>query len=83
MHRFPARRLSLIQDGIALITTRRHRMFLGLCLALCSNLVIAPALYAATGSISRSHAYAMGLLGIVVVGLALYLGVVILKPERF
>ncbi len=52
--------------------------------ASCLNLAIAPAVYAAgEGHLSRSAAYALGLLGIVVVGLAIYLGLVIAKPERF
>ncbi|MGF1569679.1 MAG: K(+)-transporting ATPase subunit F [Nodosilinea sp.] len=62
---------------------RRHRLAPGLFLALCLNLAIAPALYAATGAISRGNAYALGLLSLVVVGLAIYLTVVIFQPERF
>lgn len=55
-----------------------------LLLGLLANAAIAPALYAATGSdIPRGTAYALGLLGLVVVGLATYLVAVILQPERF
>jgi K+-transporting ATPase KdpF subunit len=53
-------------------------------LGLLANAVIAPALYAATGSdITPGTAYALGLLGLVVVGLAIYLVVVIVQPEKF
>ena len=55
-----------------------------LFLLLCLNLLIAPAVDAATGpEITRKAAYALGLLGIVIVGLAIYLFAVILQPERF
>lgn len=62
---------------------RRSRIALGLFMALCLNLAIAPALYAATDSLNRGNAYALGLLGLVVIGLAAYLTTVILKPEKF
>ncbi len=53
-------------------------------LAAVLNLAIAPMVYAANaGNVSRGTAYALGLLGIVVVGLAIYLAIVILYPERF
>jgi K+-transporting ATPase KdpF subunit len=55
-----------------------------LLLGLLINAAIVPALYSATGSdIPRGTAYALGLLGLVVVGLAVYLTAVILQPERF
>ncbi|MBW4482275.1 MAG: potassium-transporting ATPase subunit F [Tildeniella torsiva UHER 1998/13D] len=55
-----------------------------LLLGLLANAAIAPALYATTGNdITRGTAYALGLLGIVVVGLAIYLALVIAQPERF
>jgi K+-transporting ATPase KdpF subunit len=48
------------------------------------NLVIAPAVFAATGDeITRKAAYALGILGIVTLGVAIYLFAVILQPERF
>ena len=57
---------------------------LKLFLALCLNLVIAPAVNAASGgTISRPQAYAIGLLGLVTLGLAIYLMMVMLQPERF
>lgn len=78
------RLLALTNDTVALLRQRRHRVALGLFLALGLNLAISPALYAATGeTLSRGTAYAIGLLGLVVLGLAVYLAAVILQPERF
>lgn len=55
-------------------------IFLGLCL----NLIIAPAVLAASnGNLDRVNAYAIGLLGLVTLALAVYLFAVILQPERF
>ncbi|HAG82843.1 MAG TPA: K(+)-transporting ATPase subunit F [Cyanobacteria bacterium UBA12227] len=55
-----------------------------LFLLLCLNLVIAPAVDAATGvDITRKAAYALGILGMVIAGLCVYLVVVIFQPERF
>jgi|GEM_PF-2946090 len=55
-----------------------------LLLLLCSNLILANAVQAATGdALSRSQSYALGLLGLVVVALAVYLFVVMFQPERF
>jgi K+-transporting ATPase KdpF subunit len=62
---------------------KRYRLPLGLFLALSLNGAIAPAIYAATNETTRGNAYAIGLLGLVVTGLAVYLTLVILKPERF
>ncbi len=53
-------------------------------LLLCLNLLIAPAVDAATGAeITRKAAYALGMLGMVIAGLSIYLFVVIFQPERF
>lgn len=71
-------------DLANLPANRRHRLYLGLFLALCLNLAMAPAVWATTnGTIARSTAYAIGLLGLVVIGLAGYLFFVIFQPERF
>jgi len=67
-----------------LFDLQRHRMAWGLFLGLCLNLAIAPTVLAMTdGGIERGTAYAIGLLGIVTLGLAVYLFAVILQPERF
>lgn len=55
-----------------------------LFLLLCFNLVIAPAVQAATDhELSRTQAYALGILGLVTVALSIYLFVVMFKPEQF
>jgi K+-transporting ATPase KdpF subunit len=55
-----------------------------LFLLLCLNLVIAPAVQAATGhELSRTQAYTLGILGLVTVALSVYLFVVMFQPERF
>jgi K+-transporting ATPase KdpF subunit len=63
---------------------KRNPLPIQLFLLLCLNLLIAPAVDAATGEeITRKAAYALGILGIVTLGLAMYLFVVIFQPERF
>ena len=63
---------------------RMRSVPLKLFLALCLNLVIAPTVLAASNNtISRSQAYAIGVLGLVTLGLAIYLMMVMLQPERF
>jgi K+-transporting ATPase KdpF subunit len=57
------------------------RIFLAAALL---NLAIAPSIHAASGgAVDRGTAYALGLLILVVFGLAIYLTVVIIQPERF
>ena len=63
---------------------RRNPFPIQVFLLMCLNLLIAPAVYAATGEdLTRKAAYALGLLGLVTLGLAIYLFAVILQPERF
>jgi K+-transporting ATPase KdpF subunit len=53
-------------------------------LAFGVNLIIAPAVLAATGGeLSRTQAYALGFLGLVTVAYSVYLLVVMFQPERF
>lgn len=62
----------------------RHPLPWQLFLLMVLNLVIAPAVAAATGpEISRKAAYALAALGLVVLGLIIYLFIVIFQPERF
>ncbi len=69
---------------LAEIEWRRQKMPLYAFLLLCLNLVIAPAVYAAaTGVLERRQAYALGLLGLLTLGLIVYLFVVVFQPERF
>ncbi|MCU0569743.1 MAG: potassium-transporting ATPase subunit F [Oculatellaceae cyanobacterium Prado106] len=61
---------------------RTHSLVL--FLALCSNLAVAPVVYAATGSIlSRSQAWSLGLLGLATIAISIYLFFVMFVPEKF
>jgi K+-transporting ATPase KdpF subunit len=63
---------------------QRNPLPIQIFLLLCLNLLLAPAVDAATGAeVTRKAAYALGLLGMVIVGLSVYLFVVIFQPERF
>ena len=63
---------------------RRQKLPLYLFLGLCFNLILAPAVFAATGGdLSRTQAYWLGALGLVTVALAVYLFFVMFVPERF
>ncbi|MDP8963825.1 MAG: K(+)-transporting ATPase subunit F [Cyanobacteriota bacterium] len=63
---------------------KRNPLPIQIFLLLCLNLLIAPAVDAATGAdITRKAAYALGILGMVIAGLSIYLFVVIFQPERF
>jgi K+-transporting ATPase KdpF subunit len=66
------------------IQFHRQKMSRYLFYLLCLNLILAPAVQAATGNeVSRSQAYALGILGLVTVALSTYLFVVMFQPERF
>ncbi|AFY32018.1 K(+)-transporting ATPase subunit F [Calothrix sp. PCC 7507] len=63
---------------------RRQKLPLYLFLAMCFNLVVAPVVYAATDEqLSRSQSWALGILGLVTLGLAIYLFFVMFVPEKF
>ncbi|MBN3939483.1 MAG: potassium-transporting ATPase subunit F [Nostoc sp.] len=63
---------------------RRQKLPLYLFLAMCFNLVVAPLVYAATGEqLSRSQSWGLGLLGMVTLGLSIYLFFVMFVPEKF
>ncbi len=73
-------------DGVELLQEqwKRNPLPIGIFLMMCLNLVIAPAVYAsAAESITHKAAWAIGLLALVTVSLAVYLFAVILQPERF
>ena len=70
-----------IEDAIAQL--RRRPLPAQLFLLLCLNLIIAPAVYAASAEISKGQAWAIALLGVVTLALSTYLIVVIFQPERF
>lgn len=62
---------------------RRQKLPLYLFLAMCFNLVVSPLVLAADGELSRTQSWALGLLGLVTVGLSVYLFFVMFVPERF
>ena len=63
---------------------RRQKLPLYLFLGLCFNLVLAPAVFAATGGeMSRSQSYWLAALGLVTIALAVYLFFVMFVPEKF
>jgi K+-transporting ATPase KdpF subunit len=63
---------------------RRQRLPLYLFLGLCFNLVLAPAVFAATSDeMSRSQSYWLSALGLVTIALAVYLFFVMFVPEKF
>ena len=75
-----------VKGTIFLIKTKGKRNLLPLSLffLLSSNLIFAPIIYAATGEeITRKVAWAIGVLILVTLAIALYLLAVILQPERF
>jgi hypothetical protein len=73
------------EDTIGMLSEwRRQKLPLYLFLALCFNLVLAPVVYAASSSqLSRSQAWALGLLGLAIVALSVYLFFVMFAPEKF
>lgn len=63
---------------------KRQGLPLAIFILLCVNLVIAPAVYAAAdGSLERRPAWALGILGLVTLGLVVYLFDVVFRPERY
>jgi K+-transporting ATPase KdpF subunit len=75
-----------VAEGITFVWSqgRREQLPLAIFLVLCLNLVIAPAVYAATdGTLERRYAYAIGVLGLVTLGLVVYLFDVVFRPERY
>ncbi|NMF65192.1 potassium-transporting ATPase subunit F [Brasilonema octagenarum] len=65
-------------------SAKRQKLPLYLFFGMCFNLVVAPVVYAATNeTFSPTQAWALGLLGLVTVGLSIYLFFVMFVPERF
>lgn len=63
---------------------RRYSVSIQLFLLTILEAAIAPAVYAAAGEeIARKTAWALGLLGLTVIALSVYLFWVIFEPERF
>lgn len=75
-----------LSDGVELLQEpcKRNPLPIGIFLVMCLNLVIAPAVYASAGeAITHKTAWAIGILALITVSLAIYLFAVILQPERF
>jgi K+-transporting ATPase KdpF subunit len=66
-------------------TGYRHKKIpLYLLIILITNIIIAPAVYSATGTIlTKGQCYALVLLGLVTFSIFIYLFVVIFQPEKF
>jgi K+-transporting ATPase KdpF subunit len=63
---------------------RKQHLPLTIFIVMCLNLVIAPVVYAAAdGTLERRSAWAIGILGVVILALVIYLFVVVFQPERF
>ncbi|WP_033366176.1 K(+)-transporting ATPase subunit F [Mastigocladopsis repens] len=62
---------------------RSQKLPLAIFMALCLNLLIAPIVSAADGTLERRSAWAIGVLGLVTLALIVYLFVVVFQPERF
>ncbi len=63
---------------------RRQKLPLYLFLGLCFNLILAPAVFAATGGdLSRTQSYWLGALVLVTIALVIYLFFVMFVPEKF
>lgn len=75
-----------VAEGIAFVwlELRRQKLPLAIFFSLCLGMVIAPAVYAASnGTLERRSAWAIGILGLVTVGLVIYLFDVVFRPERY
>ena len=75
-----------VVDSISFVWSRwrKQQLPLAIFLVLCLNLLIAPVVYAAAdGTLERRSAWALGILGLVTLGLTVYLFVVVFQPERF
>jgi K+-transporting ATPase KdpF subunit len=69
---------------LAKMLWHRHPIPVQLFWVMCFNLIIAPAVYAAADEgLTKKAAWGLSLLGLAIVGLAVYLIVVIFQPERF
>jgi F subunit of K+-transporting ATPase (Potass_KdpF) len=81
----PLLSVPVLEEIIEIWSACRHKKLpLYIFLGMCFNLVVAPVVYAATGGqFSHTQAWALGLLGIVVLSLSIYLFFVMFIPEKF
>jgi hypothetical protein len=80
-----SRFVQILEDFSELRTLwRRQRLSQGLFWALCLNLILAPAVLAATDeSFTKSQAYWLSALLLVTIALSVYLFWVMFAPEKF
>ncbi|ARV59429.1 ATPase [Nostocales cyanobacterium HT-58-2] len=64
-------------------SAKRQKLPLYLFLAMCLNLVVSPLVLAGDQQLSHVQAWSLGLLGLVTVGLSVYLFFVMFVPEKF
>lgn len=78
--------MNILSDFLLMVWSQgiRQKFPLWICLGLLLNLIIAPVILARTNDhLTRSNAYALGLLGILTLALGIYLCTVIFQPEKF
>lgn len=69
---------------VGFVTSKRNRVPVNIFLLMCFNLLLMPAVQAATpGDSPRWQVYTISLLGLATASLCVYLFVVIFQPERF
>jgi K+-transporting ATPase KdpF subunit len=61
----------------------RKKLPIIIFLITCFNIVIVPVVYAATGKLEPRHTYALAGLGIITLGLVIYLFDVVFRPDRY
>lgn len=85
MKRTPRQLTSQIELAIEIWSQwRRQKLSLYLFFGLCFNLILAPAVFAATGGdLSRTQSYWLGALVLVTLAIAIYLFFVMFVPEKF
>ncbi|NJR59504.1 MAG: potassium-transporting ATPase subunit F [Cyanobacteria bacterium CRU_2_1] len=82
----PRSTVSALAENLAVLwsESQKRKVPRYLFWALCLNLLLAPAVQAATdNALSRTQAYALGVLGIIMVALSGYLFTVMFQPEKF
>jgi F subunit of K+-transporting ATPase (Potass_KdpF) len=82
---FPHASKTALETAAEILERWRQQKFpLYIFLGLCFNLVLAPAVFAATGGdLSKVQAYWLAGLGLVTVSLSIYLFFVMFVPEKF
>lgn len=61
----------------------RQKLALVIFFGLSLNFTVVPWVYAATGKVEPRHLYAIGGLGLIILGMVIYLFDVVFRPERY